>query len=296
MVGVGRQAAPGAHTPVPAADLSEDAARFLATERQIDQYNSLPPQDEAVEQVVAGLLALEREIVSRMATTPSTRQADLLAKARVLDRFFDDPAPGSPAPYSCDNLVRSLIDDLLDPRFLVSSEVELLRLEGGFDVACAVAHAARAAGRHLDNAGFAAVATRADAIALRMARQIDALPAFTRDGVRIKSKATSFIGTMDAGAGDCRTPGLATEGPALNDVAATIPSSSALYEAPQPETDTDPTVNVNLKLSRLGALAIARAAGAAGTTQKVLITQALQRAGVPLPSRDLEDRTPRRRT
>jgi len=129
-----------------------------------------------------------------------------------------------------------------------------------------------------------------------MARQIDALPAFTRDGVRIKSKATSFIGTMDAGAGDCRTPGLATEGPALNDVAATIPSSSALYEAPQPETDTDPTVNVNLKLSRLGALAIARAAGAAGTTQKVLITQALQRAGVPLPSRDLEDRTPRRRT
>lgn len=296
MVSVDRQAAPRAHTPLPAVDLSEDAARFLATERQIDQYGLLQPPDETAEHVVTRLLSSEREIVSRMATTPSTCQLDLLAKAQVLDRFFDDPVPESSAPYSCDDLVRSLLDDLLGPGFLISSDVELLRLEGRFDVVCAVACAARSAGRYLDDASFAAVATRAYGIALGIATQIDVLPAFTRDGVRIKSKAASFVATDVADADDGRTPSLGRDGLALDDMATTIPSSSALDSAPQSDADTDPTVAVNLKLSRAGALAIARAAGASGTTQKAVITQALRKAGVLLPPRDLEDRTPRRRT
>lgn len=295
MVGVGRQAPPDAHAPSPAGDLSEDAARFLATERQIDQHSSLQPADEADEQVVAGLLASEREIIARMAATPSVCQVDLLAKAQVLDRFFDDPVPGSPAPHSCDDLVRSLLDDLLDPGFPASSDAELLRLGGRFDVTCAVAHAARSAGHYLDDAGFAAVATRADSIALGIARQIDVLPASTRDGVRIKAKAASFAAANDADADDPQTDGMARKGLSPDDTAATIPSSPALGGAPQWHTDTDPTVSVNLKLSRAGALAIATAAAAAGTTQKVVVAQALRRAGIPLPSRDLEDRTPRRR-
>ena len=295
MAGVGRQDAPGANTPLSAVDLSRDAARFLATERQLDQCNLLQPSDEAVEQVVAELLALEREIVLRMAITPSTRRVDLLAKAQVLDRFFDDPVPGNLASYSCDDLVRSLLDDLLGSGFLISSDDEICRLEGRFDVVCAVAHAARSAGRYLDDVGFAAVATRADGIALETARQIDALPASTPDGVRIRSRAASFIATNDADARDHRGPDVAREGSALDDTAAPVCFSTASDGAPQSDADTDPTVSVNLKLSRAGALAIARAAIAAGTTQKLVITQALRRAGVPIPARDLEDRTPRRR-
>lgn len=88
---------------------------------------------------------------------------------------------------------------------------------------------------------------------------------------------------------------LATDEQSFVDAATPVPAASALDLACQSTDHADPTVSVNLKLSRAGAEAISAAAIAQGTTQKVVITRALIMAGVPLPARDLEDRTPRRR-
>ena len=52
---------------------------------------------------------------------------------------------------------------------------------------------------------------------------------------------------------------------------------------------------VTLRLQTALADAIADAASAGGTTQKVIVTRALAAAGYPVSQADLEDRTPRRR-
>ncbi|MGI4941221.1 MAG: hypothetical protein ACRYHQ_11805 [Janthinobacterium lividum] len=275
--------------------LSDDAARFLAAERQIDEYGDASLTREAGEQVIAKLMALEREIIARMAATPGTRPADILAKAQVLNGFFDNWVPDGPTPSSCDHLVRSLLDDLLDPGGFIYFDNELLTLGERFDAVCAVAHAARSAYREIDDADLVSAATHADGVALRIAAQIAAMPATTGDGSRLRARAVEFVLANKATAPDLGSSTRATEEPPLVDAATSVlapePSDSALQSA----VDDDLTVSVNLKLSKGGADAIFRAAAAEGTTQKRLITRALRRAGVPLPARDLEDRTPRRR-
>jgi uncharacterized protein (DUF1778 family) len=52
---------------------------------------------------------------------------------------------------------------------------------------------------------------------------------------------------------------------------------------------------VNLRLSSSLVDELDAAADAQGTTRKVIITRALERAGYHVPAHDLEDRTPKRR-
>ena len=52
---------------------------------------------------------------------------------------------------------------------------------------------------------------------------------------------------------------------------------------------------VNVKMAEESAVALAREAQARGITQKQLVCQALQAAGVAMDPLDLENRTPRRR-
>jgi hypothetical protein len=55
------------------------------------------------------------------------------------------------------------------------------------------------------------------------------------------------------------------------------------------------TVLVNIKVSEELADALAQRAEAEGITQKQVITRALAKAGLPVDSLDLQDRSPRRR-
>lgn len=275
--------------------LSDDAARFLAAERQIDEHSEVSLTQEAGEQVIAELMAVEREIIARMAATPGTRRADILAKARVLNGFFDSWVPDGPTPSSCDHLVRSLLDDLLDPGSLIYSDDDLLKLGERFDAVCAVAHAARSAYREMDDADLVSAASHADGVALRIAAQIAAMPATTGDGNRLRARVAGFVLANEATAPDLGGSTRATDETPFVDAATPVLAPEPPASASQSAVDSDLTVSVNLKMSRVGAAAIFRAAAAEGTTQKLLITRALRRAGVLLPPRDLEDRTPRRR-
>jgi len=187
------------------------------------------------------------------------------------------------------------LDDLLNPSSFIYSDGDLLKLESRLDTTCAVARAAQSALLEFDNEVLAAAQTWAVGTACGIAKQIEALPATTDDGLHVKLKATKFVIESEPSSSDA-SHSLKATAPQLRDgVGAGTDFSSVSDGTPASSIDADAQVAVNFKVSEASAMAIARAASAEGTTQKVLITRALKAAGVHLAPRDLEDRTPRRR-
>lgn len=76
-----------------------------------------------------------------------------------------------------------------------------------------------------------------------------------------------------------------------------IATSTAPEQPPTQVADpvSDRSTTLNLRVKRVTVAALEAAAKGRGLTMKQVVCQALEAAGVPVASADLEDRTPRRR-